>query len=138
MHYTDGVPEYHEPTILWRMKRGPSRAHATVFAGLGQVTIAWFFDGTMDRVENYDSVDLAVARAEHIRGVLERDGWTMDEQKVDADQKQLACGCRVRTSRDFIGRVVGTILERGDGCTKNDHVSGGVVLMPGREHARPE
>jgi hypothetical protein len=29
----------------------------------------------MDRAENYDSVDLALARAEDIRGVLIRDGW---------------------------------------------------------------
>ena len=36
-------------------------------------------DGTMDRVENYDSVELAIARADDIRGVLERDGWTPDE-----------------------------------------------------------
>jgi hypothetical protein len=30
----------------------------------------------MDRAENYDTLDLALARAEHIRGVLLRDGWT--------------------------------------------------------------
>jgi hypothetical protein len=29
----------------------------------------------MDRAENYDSLELAVARADEIRGVLERDGW---------------------------------------------------------------
>jgi hypothetical protein len=29
----------------------------------------------MDRAENYDSLDIAMARAEEIRGVLLRDGW---------------------------------------------------------------
>jgi hypothetical protein len=31
----------------------------------------------MDRAENYESTDLALARAEHIRGILERDGWVV-------------------------------------------------------------
>jgi len=64
-----------DPTILWRMTRGPSTAHATVFPGDTQTTITWFFDGVMDRAENYESMELALARADQIRGVLERDGW---------------------------------------------------------------
>jgi hypothetical protein len=67
---------YDEPTVVWRLKRGRSVAHATIFPGPDRTTVTWFFDGTMDRAENYDSMDLAVARAEQIRGVLERDGWT--------------------------------------------------------------
>jgi hypothetical protein len=47
----------------------------------------------------------------------------------------LTCGCQVTTRRDFLGRVVGTILVRGDSCSREDHVVGFVVLMPGREHA---
>ena len=66
-----------EPTVLWRMTRGRDTAHATLFPGAHQTTVTWFFDGTMDRAENYDSLELALARAEHIRGLLERDGWTM-------------------------------------------------------------
>jgi hypothetical protein len=65
-----------EPTVLWRMTRGRSTAHATIIPGFTQTTITWFFDGVMDRIENYDSVDLALARADDIRGVLLRDGWT--------------------------------------------------------------
>jgi hypothetical protein len=64
-----------EPTILWRLKRGGDAAHATIIPGDGQTTVAWFFDGVMDRAENYDSLDLAVARADYIKGVLLRDGW---------------------------------------------------------------
>jgi hypothetical protein len=67
---------YDEPTVIWRMKRGRSVAHATIIPGPVRTTVSWFFDGTMDRVENYDTGELALARAEEIRGVLERDGWT--------------------------------------------------------------
>ena len=35
--------------------------------------------------------------------------WNM----TDEGEKTLACGCRVRTQRDFLGRVVGTIVTRG-------------------------
>jgi hypothetical protein len=41
-------------------------------------------------------------------------------------------------SRDFLGRTVGTIEARGAECKREDHQAGKVVLMPGREHARPE
>jgi hypothetical protein len=73
-----GMKGYDEPTVVWRLKRGRSVAHATIIPGT-QTTVSWFFDGSMDRVENYDSLDLAVARAEQIRGILEREGWTPAE-----------------------------------------------------------
>ena len=68
MHPTD-------PAVLWRLARGRATAHATLFPGERQTTVTWFFDGEMDRAENYDSVDLALARAEHIRSILLKDGW---------------------------------------------------------------
>ena len=64
-----------DPAVLWRMSRGKSTAHATLFPSETQTTVTWFFDGVMDRAENYETVELALARAEHIRGVLLRDGW---------------------------------------------------------------
>jgi hypothetical protein len=64
-----------DPAVLWRMSRGRSTAHATIFPGNGQTTVTWFFDGVMDRAENYESVDLALARADQIRGILLKDGW---------------------------------------------------------------
>ena len=64
-----------DPMVLWRLVRGPSTAHATIFPGEDQVTVTWFFDGVMDRAENYDAMDIALSRADHIRGVLLRDGW---------------------------------------------------------------
>jgi hypothetical protein len=57
---------------------------------------------------------------------------------TDGPDTTLTCGCQVRTSRDFLGRVVGTIVQRSEQCPRDDHVPGCVVLMPGRENARPE
>jgi hypothetical protein len=57
------------------MTRGRSTAHATLFPGDATNTVTWYVDGVMDRAENYDTIDLAMARAEEIRGVLLRDGW---------------------------------------------------------------
>jgi hypothetical protein len=56
----------------------------------------------------------------------------------DALRKTLACGCHVETARDFLQRVVGTIVVRGDACQDAQHVPGKVVIMPGRENARPD
>ena len=50
----------------------------------------------------------------------------------------LTCGCTVRTSTDFLGRIVGTVATRGADCPRQEHVAGHVVVMPGRENARPE
>jgi hypothetical protein len=64
-----------DPTILWRLSRGRSTAHATIFPGETDTTVTWFIDGVMDRAEKYDSIDLALARADQIRGILLEDGW---------------------------------------------------------------
>jgi hypothetical protein len=68
-------PHATDPTILWRLTRGRSHAHATILPGTAQCTLAWFVDGVMDRAENYDSLDLAMARAELVRATLMKDGW---------------------------------------------------------------
>jgi hypothetical protein len=65
-----------DPAVLWRLARGRSTAHATIFPGSAQTTVTWYVDGVMDRAENYDAVDLALARAEHVRALLLKDGWT--------------------------------------------------------------
>jgi hypothetical protein len=56
----------------------------------------------------------------------------------DVVRKTLTCGCAVDTQRDFLGRVVGTIVTKGAACTNAEHLPGHVLIMPGREHARPE
>jgi hypothetical protein len=55
----------------------------------------------------------------------------MDEESTAT----LACGCEVRTARDFLRRVTGTIVKRGEQCPRDDHREGHVLLMPGRENA---
>ena len=65
-----------DPAVLWRMARGRSTAHATLFPGPAATTVTWYFDGVMDRAEKYDSTEIALARADQIRGVLLGDGWT--------------------------------------------------------------
>ena len=57
---------------------------------------------------------------------------------TDATRKTLTCGCEADTTRDFLGRVVGTIAVKGEACQDGRHAQGQVVVMPGREHARPE
>ena len=57
---------------------------------------------------------------------------------TDSAPKTLACGCQADTARDFLGRVVGTIVVKGEQCSQALHVPGHVIVMPGREHARPE
>jgi hypothetical protein len=56
----------------------------------------------------------------------------------DGEQKTLACGCVVTTARDFLGRGIGTVVIRGPQCERAEHAPGQVVLLPGRENARPE
>jgi hypothetical protein len=56
----------------------------------------------------------------------------------DEPVKALPCGCEARTYRDFLGRVVGTIVTRASTCPRADHAIGQTVIMPGRENARPE
>jgi hypothetical protein len=65
-----------DPAVLWRMTRGRNAAHAMIFPGHRHHTVTWYFDGVMDRAEQYGSIELAMARAEEIRGILLRDGWT--------------------------------------------------------------
>ena len=57
---------------------------------------------------------------------------------TDNTRKTLGCGCTVDTYRDFLGRVVGKVVAKGGECPREEHAVEAVVVMPGREHARPE
>lgn len=70
------APSAGGPTVLWRLTRGRSTAHATLLGTAPTLTITWFFDGLMDRAENYDSMDLALARSDYLRSMLVAEGWT--------------------------------------------------------------
>ena len=56
----------------------------------------------------------------------------------ETPDKTAPCGCAVRTQRDFLGRVVGTIVTRGENCPRPEHTVGQTIVMPGRENARPD
>jgi hypothetical protein len=67
-------------TVLWRLYRatGPNkgdRMHALVLPGGPPFTLAFLANDEMDRVENYDSMDLAVFRADEIRQGLVAEDW---------------------------------------------------------------
>ena len=62
----------------------------------------------------------------------------MTDAASEDTRKTLPCGCQVDAARDFLGRVVGKVITKGEACTQALHSPGAVVVMPGREHARPE
>jgi hypothetical protein len=69
-------------TVLWRLHRATGaareRSHAVILPGGPPFTLAFFADDEMDRVENYDTTDLALFRADEIRRSLLADNWKED------------------------------------------------------------
>jgi hypothetical protein len=69
-------------TVLWRLYRTAGtrgeRSHAVILPGGPPFTLAFFANEEMDRVENYDTTDLALFRADEIRRSLLADGWKQD------------------------------------------------------------
>jgi hypothetical protein len=64
------------PTVLWRLfndRREHSRA--VLLPGGPPHTVAFFVNETMDRVENYETMELALFRAEDVKRSLVADGW---------------------------------------------------------------
>jgi len=62
----------------------------------------------------------------------------MTDVPNETTRKTLPCGCQVDAARDFLGRVVGKVVVKSETCVQAIHAFGQVVVMPGREHARPE
>ena len=66
-------------TVLWRLFRKGTvkseRSHAVVLPGGPPYTLAFFANGEMDRVENYETMELAVFRADEIKRGLIDDDW---------------------------------------------------------------
>ena len=63
-------------TVLWRLfndRREHSRA--VILPGGPPHTVAFFVNDTMDRVENYETMQLALFRAEDIKRTLLAEGW---------------------------------------------------------------
>jgi hypothetical protein len=70
-------------TVLWRLFRATGdtkgdRTRAVMLPGGPPFTVAFFANEDMDRVENYDTVDLALFRADEIKRSLLADNWEED------------------------------------------------------------
>lgn len=67
-------------TVLWRLFRPSSRDHvrAVILPGGPPFTITFFANDAMDRVENYETMDLALFRADEIRRTLLAEDWKED------------------------------------------------------------
>jgi hypothetical protein len=48
---------------------------ATLIPGSPKTILIWSVDGTMERGENFNEWDVAIARAEEVRLELLADGW---------------------------------------------------------------
>ena len=62
--------------MLWRLQNGRELSRAVMLPGGPPHTVAFFVNNTMDRVENYDTMELALFRAEDIKRSLVAEGWT--------------------------------------------------------------
>ena len=67
-------------TVLWRLFRPTTRdrIRAVVLPGGPPFTLAFFANDDMDRVENYDTMELALFRANEIKRGLLADHWQED------------------------------------------------------------
>jgi hypothetical protein len=64
-------------TVLWRLFKPatPSRVRAVILPGGPPYTLAFFANDEMDRVENYDTLELALFRGDEIKRSLLAEGW---------------------------------------------------------------
>jgi len=62
-------------TVLWRLVRATDLMRAVILPGGPQFTLAFFANDDMDRVENYETMDLALFRADEIKRSLLAEQW---------------------------------------------------------------
>lgn len=67
-------------TVLWRLFEPATRdrSRAVILPGGPPFTLAFFANDAMDRVENYDTMALAIFRSDEIKRSLIEDGWKED------------------------------------------------------------
>jgi hypothetical protein len=67
-------------TVLWRLFRPATRdrIRAVMLPGGPPFTLALFANDDMERIENYDTMDLAVFRSNEIKRGLLGDHWQED------------------------------------------------------------
>ena len=68
-------------TVLWRLFRPTTRdrTRAVILPGGPPYTLAFFANEDMERVENYDTTELALFRSDEIKRSLVSDGWKEDQ-----------------------------------------------------------
>ena len=69
--------------MLWRLYRATGlhkgeRASAVVLPGGPPFTLTFLANDEVDRVENYDTMELAMFRSDEIKRGLLEDGWKED------------------------------------------------------------
>jgi hypothetical protein len=66
-------------TVLWRLFRkwatASEHSRAVILPGGPPYTLAFFANDDMDRVENYETMDMAMFRADEIKRSLLEGGW---------------------------------------------------------------
>jgi hypothetical protein len=76
-------------TVLWRMfRQGRDAARAVILPGGPPFTLAFFANDQMERVENYDSMEIVLFRADEVRGSLESDGWSESTSGEPQDSEE--------------------------------------------------
>lgn len=67
-------------TVLWRVFKPTTRdrVHAVILPGGPPFTLAFFANDEMDRVENYDTIELAMFRSDEIKRSLLAEDWKED------------------------------------------------------------
>jgi hypothetical protein len=69
-------------TVLWRLfRKGATRterSHAVMLPGGPPHTLAFFANDELDRVENYETMDLVLFRADEIKRSLLTEDWKED------------------------------------------------------------
>ena len=63
------------PTVLWRLWQDGAEARAVLIPGDPRSTLTIFVDGVMDRAENFDTLDVALFRADDVKATLVAGGW---------------------------------------------------------------
>jgi hypothetical protein len=67
---------------------GGERARAVILPGGPPFTLTFFANEEMERIENYDSMDIALFRANEVRQSLAKDGWSAEEDEQEARRKK--------------------------------------------------
>jgi hypothetical protein len=70
-------------TVLWRLFRAAGaskgdRTRAVILPGGPPFTIAFFVNDDMERAENYDTMEMALFRADEIKRSLLAEDWKED------------------------------------------------------------